>query len=138
DRKLQLVVEAIDDAREIYFGGHLVGTLGEFPPNYKSALGETQRFNVPADAVKFGAENTVAIRVCNIEGRTGFNVAAPVLFAGDQAIRLNSKWETANGDDIAWAKVDPAIVKVAVYSKLEEAAVVSRELKKLSGDEGPL
>src|SRR6186997_182886 len=82
-RQLELVVEAIDDAREIYFGGQLVGQLGEFPPNYRSALGETQRFTVPAGAVTFGVDNTLAIRVCNIEGRTGFNVAAPVLFAGD-------------------------------------------------------
>src|SRR3954452_16312905 len=57
DRKLELVVEAIDDAREVYLGGHLVGTLGEFPPNYRSALGETDRFAIPADAVKFGGEN---------------------------------------------------------------------------------
>lgn len=137
-RQLELVVEAIDDAREIYFGGATLGRLGEFPPNYRSALGETDRFTIPATAVKFGADNVVAIRVCNIEGRTGFNVAAPVLFAGDQAIRLSGKWETANGDDLAWAKVDPAAIKVASYNKLEDAAVVSRELKKLSGDEGPL
>src|SRR5438132_10539254 len=31
-RQLDLAVEAIDDAREIYFGGQLIGTLGEFPP----------------------------------------------------------------------------------------------------------
>ena len=28
-RMLELVVEAIDDAREIYFGGQLIGRLGE-------------------------------------------------------------------------------------------------------------
>ena len=100
-RQLQLVVEAIDDAREIYFGGQRIGTLGEFPPDYKSALGDTRRFDVPAEAVKFGADNVVAIRVCNIEGRTGFNVAAPVLFTDNAAIRLNGKWETTNGDDVA-------------------------------------
>jgi glucose/arabinose dehydrogenase len=137
-RKLELVVEAIDDAREIYFGGQLIGRLGEFPPEYKSALGETQRFAVPAEAVKFGAESVVAIRVCNIEGRTGFNAAAPVLFAGDAAIRLAGKWETTNGDDVAWATTEPASIKTAGFDKLEEAAVVDRELKKLAGDEGPL
>jgi hypothetical protein len=136
--KLQLVVESIDDAREIYFGGQLVGRLGDFPPNYRSALGETQRFTIPAEAVKFGADNTIAIRVCNIEGRTGFNVAAPVLFAGDQAIRLAGKWETANGDDLAWAKTDASSIKTASFSKTEDAATVERELKKLTGDAGPL
>src|SRR5436309_1942811 len=131
-RKLELVVEAIDDAREAYFGGQLVGRLGEFPPQYKSALGETQRFAVPAEAVKFGADNTVAIRVCNIEGRTGFNVAAPVLFAGDSAIRMAGKWETTNGDDVAWAKSDPVSIKAAAFDKVEEAELIERELKKLA------
>jgi putative membrane-bound dehydrogenase-like protein len=137
-RSLEVVVEAIDDAREVYFGGQLVGRLGEFSPNYKSALGQTQRFAIPAAAVKFGADNLLAIRVCNIEGRTGFNVAAPVLFAGDSAIRTAGKWETANGDDLAWAGADAASLKTPAFSKVEEAAVVTRELKKLSGDEGPL
>jgi putative heme-binding domain-containing protein len=137
-RKLELVVEAIDDAREYYMGGQLVGRLGEFPPQYRSALGETKRFAVPADAVKFGADNVVAIRVCNIEGRTGFNVAAPVLFGGDAAIRLQGKWETANGDDVAWATAEPAAIKPAAFSKTESADVVNRELKKLQNDDGPL
>ena len=98
-RKLELVVEAVDDAREIYFGGQSVGKLGKFPPQYRSGLGETQRLAIPGEAIRFGGENVVAIRVCNIQARSGFNVAAPVLFAGDAAIRLGGKWETANGDD---------------------------------------
>lgn len=137
-RKLELVVEAIDDAREVYFDGQLIGRLGEFTPQYRSALGETDRFAIPNEMVKFGGDNLLAIRVCNIEGRTGFNVAAPVLFAGDAAIRTAGKWETANGDDVAWAKADAAAIKTPVFDKSENRAIVERELKKLSGDEGPL
>jgi putative heme-binding domain-containing protein len=135
---LELVVEAIDDAREIYFGGRLIGRLGEFPPQYLSALGETQRFAIPSEAVKFGSENTLAIRVCNIEGRTGFNVAAPVLFGGNAAIRLTGKWETVNGDDVSWTQSEPATIKTPAFGKVEAAEVVHRELKKLPSDEGPL
>jgi putative membrane-bound dehydrogenase-like protein len=137
-RKVELVVEAIDDAREIYFGGQVIGRLGEFPPHYRSALGETKRIAVPSEAVKAGADNVVAIRVCNIDGRSGFNVAAPVLFAGDAAIRLTGKWETTNGDDVEWAKAEAAAIKTAAYSKSDEAAVVERDLKKLQNDDGPL
>jgi putative heme-binding domain-containing protein len=136
--ELKLVVESIDDAREFYINGQLVGRLGEFPPNYRSALGETQRFQIPPAAIEPGKNNTVAIRVCNIEGRTGFNVAAPVLFAGDQAIRLAGKWETTNGDDVAWANSDPATIKTAAFDKLEDAPTVEKQLKKLSDDDGPL
>src|SRR5437762_933044 len=59
-RKFELVVEAIDDAREIYFGGQLLGRLGEFPPQYRSALGETEHLTVPVAAVTFGGDNVVA------------------------------------------------------------------------------
>ena len=137
-RKFELVVEAVDDAREVYFGGQKVGSLGEFPPAYRSGLGETKRLAIPAGAIKFGGENVVAIRVATIESRNGFNVAAPVLFAGDEAIRLAGKWETANGDDVAWANSEPAAIKTAAFAKIEDAAVVEQELKKLSDDDGPL
>jgi len=138
ERKFGLVVEAVDDAREFYINGQKVGGLGDFPPAYRSGLGETKRLPIPAEAVKFGGENVVAIRVCTIESRNGFNVAAPVLFAGDAAIRLMGKWETANGDDIAWATSNAAAIKVAAFSKIEAAADVERELKKLSDEDRPL
>jgi putative membrane-bound dehydrogenase-like protein len=137
-REFALVVEAIDDAREFYVGGQLVGRLGDFPPEYRSGLGETKRLPIPTSAIQVGRDNLISIRVCNIAGRAGFNVAAPVLFAGESAIRLAGKWETANGDHLAWAASDPATVKTAVFNKVEEAAAVERELKKLQNDEGPL
>jgi putative membrane-bound dehydrogenase-like protein len=138
-RQIELVVEAIDDAREVYFGGKLLGTLGSFPPAYRSGLGETKRLAVPADVVRFGEKNLLAIRACAIEARSGFNVAAPVLLAAPNAIRLAGKWETANGDEVAWAAPENAAsVALPAFSKTEDAAVVERELKKLQNEEGPL
>lgn len=138
DRKLELVVEAVDDAREVYFGGEKIGSLGDFPPAYRSGLGETKRLVIPAGAIKFAGDNVVAIRVCTIESRSGFNVAAPVLIAGDAAIRLAGKWETINGDDAAWAKADAAAIKTAAFSKIEDAAAVEQGLKKLAEGDRPL
>jgi putative heme-binding domain-containing protein len=137
-RTFELVVEAVDDAREFYFNGQKVGGLGDFPPTYRSGLGETIRLAIPAEAVKHGSENVVAIRVCTIESRSGFNVAAPVLFAGDGAIRLAGKWETANGDDLAWAKSEPAAGKTPAFAKVESAADVEASLRKLSDEDRPL
>jgi putative membrane-bound dehydrogenase-like protein len=138
ERKFELVVEAVDDAREFYFGGQKIGNLGDFPPAYRSGLGETKRLAIPAGAVKYAGDNVVAIRVATIESRSGFNVAAPVLFAGDAAIRLAGQWETAGGDDLAWAGSDAASIKTAAYSKIENAEVVERELKKLADNDQPL
>lgn len=137
-RKLELIVESVDDAREVYLGGQLVGRLGSFPPQYRSGLGTTARWEVPPQAVRYGDRNVLAIRVVNMAGRSGFNVAAPVLIAGAEAIRLAGAWEMASGDDPAWAAVDPAAVQAPAFSRLEPAADVERSLKKLPDEDGPL
>ena len=138
-RELTLAVEAVDDAREIYFAGQKIGALGKFPPQYLSGIGQTQRFTIPADKIKPGELHLVAIRVCVVDGRSGFNVAAPVLFGGDQAIRLAGDWQSRTGDDVAWASAEnETLAKVPSFAKLESADVVDRELKKLQGEEGPL
>jgi putative heme-binding domain-containing protein len=138
-RELSLAIEAVDDAREYYFAGEKVGSLGKFPPQFLSGLGQTERFKIPADEVKPGELQLIAIRVCVVDGRSGFNVAAPVLFAGNQAIRLSGEWQSRSGDDLTWATVEKeALTKIPSFSKLDSAAVVERELKKLQGEEGPL
>ncbi|MGI8977686.1 MAG: PVC-type heme-binding CxxCH protein [Pirellulaceae bacterium] len=138
-KELLLVVEAVDDAREFYVGGEKVGSFGDLPPKYRSGLGETKQLRIDPKLVKFGEENLIAIRVCINQSRTGFNVAAPVLFGGDQAIRMVGQWEMTAGDNLAWAKPDsqPAIALPA-FAKLESRAEVEQSLKKLQNDEGPL
>ena len=69
-REIKLFAEAADDAREFFIGGTKVGQFGEFPPKYRSGLGETTRFPVKADAIAMGKENIVAIRVCITNHRT--------------------------------------------------------------------
>jgi putative membrane-bound dehydrogenase-like protein len=138
-REVSLAIEAVDDAREVYFNGEKIGSLGQFPPQFLSGLGQTQRFKIPGKLLKPGERQLIAIRVCVVEGRSGFNVAAPVLFGGDQAIRLSGDWQTRNGDELSWAQADAeTLEKIPAFEKLESAEVVDRELKKLQGEEGPL
>jgi putative membrane-bound dehydrogenase-like protein len=140
-REVTIFVEPVDDARQVLVNGEKVGSIGSFPPKYRSGLGGESRFPVPAKALKFGQKNTVALRVYREAARTGFNVAAPVLFAGDEAIRLEGKWQFVFGDDAAFARlkdddqVDPQIV----FSKTQPRDEVERALKKIpEGDAGPL
>jgi putative membrane-bound dehydrogenase-like protein len=136
-KELELFVEPIDDAREIFFNGHKVGQIGRLPPTYESGLNGQSRFAVPAGLVKFGGENSVTIRVYQNFGRGGFNVAAPVLFGPREAIRLQGSWDMRIGDDPAWAKSAEAPVAETVFSKIENADEVAATLKKLEGDQGP-
>ncbi len=135
---LELFVEAVDDAREAYFNGERIGGSGTFPPQYRSGLGGSGRFTVPARLVRFGESNVVAIRVYQKDGRAGFNVAAPVLFGGDRAIRLDGEWQFRAGDDVAWAKWQVRPAAIAAFAKLANANEVNRTLTKLEGDAGPL
>ncbi len=136
-RKLSLFVEGVDDAREVYFNGRLIGRLGSFPPRYRSGLGKSGRFEIPPQAVRFGQVNWVALRVHHREGRLGFNVAAPVLFAPPEAIRLEGPWQARMGDDPNWATGDEPPQQV-LYRKAISAEVAERTLKKLADEDGPL
>jgi putative heme-binding domain-containing protein len=138
DQDWTLIVEAVDDAREVFIDGKRIGSLGVMPPQFRSGLGETARMPIrPQDRAK-GSEHVVAIRVFYRDGRTNFNVAAPVLFAGKEAIRLAGKWRSRPGDDVAWAKADAKSLNLAAFEKIESAAEVEQSLKKLAADEGPL
>ena len=135
----ELFVEAVDDAREIYFNGQRVGSLGTFPPEYRSGLGRSERLALKAGLVLYGQANLVAVRIHQNQSRSNFNVAAPVLFAGKKAIRLQGKWEATPGDDLAWARLSERsrVAAVTRFRRIEDAQVVLDSLKRLNPDDRP-
>ncbi|QDV55530.1 PVC-type heme-binding CxxCH protein [Rosistilla oblonga] len=138
DEELTLFIEGVDDAREVFFNGTSIGLVGTLPPEYRSGLGATMRFPIQPNLVSPGAANVVAVRVYQNQGRGGFNVAAPVLFGNDKAIRMAGDWETREGDDVSWGKLSTRdeIAETARFAKLESAADVEASLKKLDDDAG--
>ena len=56
-------VGKIDDTDETYFNGVKVGGLGQFPPNYVSAWDVIRRYRVPHEIIRYGGQNSLAIRV---------------------------------------------------------------------------
>lgn len=137
----ELFVEAADDARELFVNGEKVGSQGGFPPQYRSGLGDPERFVVPARLLRPGRLNVVAIRIYQeADRRTGFNVAAPALFVGNEAARLAGLWQTLAGDREGWAAgTDTAEQPVdSRFARWEPAADINRTLKKLADEAGPL
>jgi putative membrane-bound dehydrogenase-like protein len=137
-KDLELFVEPSDAAHEVFFNGKRVGGAGEFPPFFRSGLGGTDRFFVSADSVRYDAPNTVAIRVYNLEGRTGFNLAAPVLFGENAAVRMIGDWQFRPGDNANWAKYDAGQIPdgATIFAKVENALEVQKTLKAID-DAGP-
>ena len=136
ERDGALLVEAADDAREYFVNGVRVATSGGFPPKYHSGLGSEEFHNLPAKSIRPGAENVLAVRMFGQESRTNFNVAAPVILAGDQAIQMKGDWEIHLGDlapDQTLAKLDSSS-----FDKVISAAELQKTWKLLDADEGPL
>ncbi len=138
ERDWSLAVEAVDDAREVYFDGVKVGTLGSLPPKFRSGLGETAQFAIPQRHRAAGTEHVIAIRVAFRDGRTGFNVAAPVLFAGDEGIRLAGSWRSLAENEVEVTKLTAKSLALKPIEQVQSAEALQRELKKLATEEGPL
>jgi len=135
---LELFVEPVDAAHEVWFNGRRVGNAGEFPPFFRSGLGGRERFHIPAADVRLDRPNVVALRVYNLEGRTGFNVAAPVLFGKSLGIRMAGDWQFRAGDQPDFARFDAADVPqgATLFRDTAAADELNRSLKRID-DAGP-
>ncbi len=130
-RSLELFVEPFDAAVEVIANGQSVGGAGEFPPRFRSGLGGPDRFRIPAGLLPAGKPAEIVVRTCLRDGRTGFNVAVPVLFAGDEALRLAGRWLFRGGEIVPGQP--PALLEPGI----EPAAEVEATLRRID-DAGPL
>lgn len=136
----EIFVEAVDDARQVFVNGQAVGMLGTFPPEYRSGLGQSLRFAIPPGTLQAGEPNVVSIRVFHYHGRLGFNVAAPVLFGPDAAIRMAGDWEGIAEDDAQFGRLSARfdIPEDRWFREPIEIEAAEKELKRLADDAGPL
>jgi len=138
-RDFELFVEPVDDAREFFLNGKKVGAAGSFPPAFRSGLGEASRHPIDRSIVEIGKPNLLSIRVYDSDGRGGFQVAAPVLFAGDEAIRLEGDWQYRSGDNPEWSQpLMASPLATTPFEKVLSAAEANKILRRLPGEDGPL
>ncbi len=72
-RTVVLELGKVDDADETFVNGVRIGWTGEFPPSYRAA-GDWQsyrRYPVPPDALNWGGDNVLAVRVYDGGGGGG-------------------------------------------------------------------
>lgn len=103
-KSLRLNLGQIDDCDEAFVNGVKVGATGSLPPNYRGLSGEQRRYAVPADAVRAGAYNLIAVRVYDGGGFGGIGAGPLSLTCEAGAIDLTGVWQFRTGDDLAWAK----------------------------------
>ena len=141
-KRIELNVEPVDDARQTFFNGVQIGATGTFPPQFRSGLGEKSRFLVPANSIRFGQTNVIAVRTYMKDARSNFLVAAPILMAGNQAIRTEGQWHYRPGDNRAWANSDipgsPNKDSAAHFAKVDTVKNIELYLRRRKGDTDPL
>jgi len=63
DEYLFLLMGYIDDVDEVYLNGHLVGTMGTFPPLVKTAYNQFRKYPIPIELLNKHGKNIIAVRV---------------------------------------------------------------------------
>jgi hypothetical protein len=58
-----VILGKIDDVDETFVNGERIGSLGRLPPDFDSRWNATREYEVPAEVLRFGASNVLAIRV---------------------------------------------------------------------------
>src|SRR5205823_2236608 len=62
-RPAYLELGKVDDVDETFLNGVKLGATGAFPPNYRSEWQAYRRYRIPVDALNWGGENVLAVRV---------------------------------------------------------------------------
>lgn len=107
-RKLYLVLGRIDDVDVAYMNGHQVGATGELPPNYRTEWETRRIYEIPSEYLRYGRENTVAVRVYDAHSGGGIYAGCVGIFSRldplNLRIDLNGKWRFRTGDSLSWAE----------------------------------
>lgn len=115
---LYLELGRIDDSDEVYFNGHLIGSMGGFPPDYYTACTVMRRYFIPAEHINKG-KNVIAVRVYDEGGVGGILGTTTGIYnynnftensytlLGNWKFQLSDdpKWSDENFDDARWEHV---------------------------------
>ncbi len=78
---LILDIGKMDDAGEIYWNGKKILSNGQFPPSYLTAYDKAAKTEIPASAVNWDGDNTIAVRVYDEQGNGG-------IYGGSVSLRV--------------------------------------------------
>ena len=140
----RLELGSIDDCDETFVNGRKVGATGRLPPDYRGLSGPRREYAVPADCIRPGEWNLIAVRVYDGGGGGGLMGGAAMRLTSPRGeIGLEGTWQFRTGDDVAWAQwpADPTSAegrKVAEnFAKIPRAAGQASVRAALTGKAEP-
>jgi hypothetical protein len=106
-KEKQLYVHIIaDDVCGIYINGQLIGEGGRFPPEYRTAYNIEHKFYLPSQFLRYGKENTIAVRVYDemlsggiVRGKTGIYEHRDEI---EYVVKFPDLWKFKKGDNEQW------------------------------------
>jgi len=93
----------IDDVDEVYLNGHLIGSSGSFPPNYRTAYNAFRKYPVSPNYFNTDEENVIAVRVYDAQqfgGIVSGEISVMVFESIDLEVNLEGFWKFNIGDDL--------------------------------------
>jgi hypothetical protein len=109
-KTLLLRMGCIDDVSEIYLNGSLIGIVGGFPPDFKSAYNKEIILTVPQGSLNASGDNVIAVRVYDdqlaggiVQGKIGLYESRTFL---SPEVTLAGNWKFKRGDSENW--IDPS------------------------------
>lgn len=108
NKKLYLKLGRIDDVDRVYLNGQLVGGVGDFLPNYRTAFNVKRIYPLDPKMIRFGEVNTLAVQVFDMQGVGGIYEGEVGLYSRLEEIHLDmdlsGQWKFKTGDESEWAE----------------------------------
>lgn len=92
DTQLTYFADQVRDADKVFINGHLVGQLGEFPPQFQKAVLYARMYDIPPSVLNPDGINDIVIWVFNDARNGGFVNSKPVIATSDAV----DEWEDDN------------------------------------------
>jgi hypothetical protein len=109
NKALYLKLGYIDDVDAVYVNGKWTGQSGLFPPEYQTAYTHDRVYFLPPDRLRFGKENTIAVRVFDEQLNGGIVNGSVGIYSYPKIplkINLSGNWKFTPGDDARWVEPD--------------------------------
>ncbi|MCU4155042.1 glycoside hydrolase [Carboxylicivirga sp. A043] len=92
----------IDDTDEVYLNGEFIGRSGQFPPNFKTAYNGHRLYRLPAQYIRYGQSNVIAVRIYDKYGEGGI-ISGNIRLRAElnplqPDVSLEGKWKFKTGD----------------------------------------
>ncbi|MET1257289.1 GGDEF domain-containing protein [Aliikangiella maris] len=78
-RPLGLLLAHIDDTDKVYLNNQLIGSTGQFPPQFESGYRLSRLYIIPEEMIKFNHFNQIKIQTFSSRNQTGIQFEAPIL-----------------------------------------------------------